>query len=430
MPNNLAERRYWSGWEKLFKIKGLIDPTKPINYISADEIKKYTHLEPRNMAKFDRFEDQPPVFRDKELFILPVSNGQYILINGQGYHDLEPIKGGTKTFSSRLPINLLTPEAGIGEMQRVDWAYNSGLLSHFTGLDNLYLTIRGRKFSPAFSFKVGKVGPVSVKGVQVEIDGGFEAANNLVLLEAKIGNPDNFIIRQLFYPVKMWHKNIPQKPAKALFFTYINEKKTYNFWEYKFTDLNNYSSIKLIKSASYKIREPESLISSEEVISVDKVNKNIGWVIPQANDLDKVAELAFRVSKGLNNATKIAEYFEFDRRQSSYYREATESLGLIVLKGNQYVLTDVGKQFVNLSVFERNKMLCRLLFELPLFNQIMKELYLKRRVSIQEIAEIIQKNSSLSGSTLIRRAQSIMAWFKWVQERLGILIVKNGNISL
>ena len=60
------------------------------------------------MAKIDRIESLPRVFRENNLFLLPVSRKEYAIVRGEGYHKLEPITD-TKpiTHSTQLPISRL-----------------------------------------------------------------------------------------------------------------------------------------------------------------------------------------------------------------------------------------------------------------------------------------------------------------------------------
>jgi hypothetical protein len=107
-------------------------------------------------------------------------------------------------------------------------------------------------------------------------------------------------------------------------------------------------------------------INLETPITIDQIKpKGVSCkeVIPQANDLDKIIEFVFRVSEGINNYQAIANHFAFDHRQSSYYREATEALGLITVQDGIYELTEVGKQFVRLNTECRSIFLTELLMD-------------------------------------------------------------------
>ncbi len=148
--------------------------------------------------------------------------------------------------------------------------------------------------------------------------------------------------------------------------------------------------------------------------------------------MKKILEFPFRVSEGMNNSADIAKYFEFDPRQSSYYREATEALGLVELQGNKYHLTDIGRTFIKLSVQERNELFARLMFELPVMHEVLMELLIKptKQIGKTEIVKIVESNSRPTGSTLSRRTQTLLAWFRWIQNSVGVLNVNNGDISI
>jgi hypothetical protein len=67
-----------------------------------------------------------------------------------------------------------------------DISFNTGLINHFANLKaNVYLQIRGRKYTPLFTFKVGNF-DLEVKSVQTEVDAGYEGEHIILLLEAKI----------------------------------------------------------------------------------------------------------------------------------------------------------------------------------------------------------------------------------------------------
>ena len=136
-------------------------------------------------------------------------------------------------------------------MQHLDFAYASSLIRTFMNDDSFVLTIRGRKYTPQFSFRVGKQN-ISVESVQTEVDAGYEGKNQVVLIEAKNSKTNNTIIRQLFYPFRQWSHHT-QKTVKTLFF----EKRSnfYSLWQFDFNDINDYNSIKLSKSQKFEIIE-------------------------------------------------------------------------------------------------------------------------------------------------------------------------------
>lgn len=221
---------------------------------STQHFSRTSDKEVRILAKMDSREDLPQVLRDKGLFILPIKNGEYILVKGEGYHDLR-VPPESEIFISTLDFELKSAKVGASEMQHLDYAFNTGLLNHFLGIsDPLYLQIRGRKYTPEFVFQVGPFN-ITTTSVQTEVDAGYEGRNVLILVEAKGRNQNNFIIRQLYYPFRQWQINT-QKKVRSLFFSFDSHAQTQCFWEYEFAEKNDYNSLRLVKCASYQIHEP------------------------------------------------------------------------------------------------------------------------------------------------------------------------------
>jgi len=222
--------------------------------ISCQDFKTVAQKEVRILCKQDSRTDRPNVFISNNLFLLPIKNGKYVIVKGEGYVDIPDITTPPKTYNSELDYKLETSEIGDSEMQHLDFAYASSLIRTFMNDDSLVLTIRGRKYTPSFSFKVGKQ-LIETQSVQTEVDGGYEGRKNVVLIEAKNSKTSNTIIRQLFYPYKQW-KTYTQKNVFLLFFERRKDNGFYYIWQYGFTDENNYNSIKLIKSERYLIDGP------------------------------------------------------------------------------------------------------------------------------------------------------------------------------
>ena len=226
--------------------------------ITATQIKESTkHFTKTNerevqvICKQDRREDRPNVFQENGLFILPVKNGIYAIIKGEGYVDIPDIEKKTKIYQSSLDFHLDTSLIGNSEMQHLDFAYASSLIRTFLKDDSLVLTIRGRKYTPAFEFNVGKQ-KIEVRSVQTEVDGGYEGRNQVVLIEAKNSSSKNTIIRQLYYPFRQWQKHTKKK-VRTLFFE--KRQNEYLLWVFGFKDVMDYNSIYLIKSQRFEILE-------------------------------------------------------------------------------------------------------------------------------------------------------------------------------
>ncbi len=249
-------------WEKIFKDYKILEHDfnrEPFAIsaaqikISCQKFKQTGEKEVRILCKQDTRESRPKIFQENGLFLLPINNGFYYIIKGEGYVDLPQIKEEMSVYVSKLDFPLDTSVVGNSEMQHLDYAYAASLIRTFTQDPTLVLTIRGRKYTPDFDFYVGKQ-LITVSSVQTEVDGGYEGKNQVVLVEAKNYNASNIIIRQLYYPYRQWQSKTKKKVV-TLFFEKELDENIYSMWEFEFTDMKNYNSIKLVRSGKFRIQE-------------------------------------------------------------------------------------------------------------------------------------------------------------------------------
>ncbi|MFA7285724.1 MAG: hypothetical protein WC011_02660 [Candidatus Paceibacterota bacterium] len=247
-----------NSWKKIFDDYKILkhDFSKAPFYLSAKDIKKSvqdfkgtTEKEVRILCKMDTRESVPEVMRERGLILLPVKNGYYVILKGEGYIDIPDIKNDAEIYNTKLDFDLDTVKIGNSEMQHLDFAYASSLIRTFMEDPTLVLTIRGRKYTPEFSFKIGKH-LIETESVQTEVDAGYEGKNQIVLIEAKNSKTKNTIIRQLYYPYRQWSEYTKKKVVLLFFEKRIDE---YLIWQYEFSNKDNYDSIKLVKSKKYKI---------------------------------------------------------------------------------------------------------------------------------------------------------------------------------
>lgn len=246
-------------WNAIFNYLGIsdFDFSKSPYYLTANDIKDAVRaanlkgtakLEPRIICKMDTREERPEIFAEKGLFLLPVKNGAYAIVQGEGYMDIPEPETLVK-YTSKLPFQLKTSFVGNSEMQHLDYAYATSLVRTFCNDEQLVLTIRGRKYTPEFDFRVGKA-RITTKSVQTEVDAGYESDQKIVLVEAKNSSSKNTIIRQLFYPYRQWKTQVPDKEVVCLFYEKRNARHC--FWEYVFDDDDDYNSIRLNKASCFE----------------------------------------------------------------------------------------------------------------------------------------------------------------------------------
>ena len=241
-------------------------------YITADQIREVK--EPRLMTKFDTRESLPRVF-GKKISILPVSRGGYVLGEFDLYQDFPEIPSDIKRVTSaKIPdyfesidLHDIRSEASAINVMSI-----TGILDDFLGEDRMVQTVSGRMGSGNFEFYVSdyqksepieKKPLIQVQNSQVEIDGGFENENVFTLIEGKNVVHSNFLIRQLYYPARLWAEKI-HKPIRPVFMVYSNN--IFRLLEYEFTDLRYYNSLRLVQERNYSLEEIEITANKAEVL--------------------------------------------------------------------------------------------------------------------------------------------------------------------
>ncbi len=223
-------------------IKAIVEPI---------QVKSQTRKEIRILGYQSTRESRPQYFIDNDIFLLPSSNGNWVFLKGDGYFDIEPINN-ICSYQPKFDFKLETLEVGNSEMQYIDYAYNSGIIQHFTSQNRLYLTIRGRKRleKPITFTAYGQ--ELTIQGVQTEVDAGYESREQIILIEAKNNKQTNETIRQIYYPFRKWQMDT-KKTVRNILLLSDKKNQTIALYEYIFEDNNIYESIKLIKAQKYKI---------------------------------------------------------------------------------------------------------------------------------------------------------------------------------
>ncbi len=239
----------------------------PFN-LSAKDIKTVcskfsvtSEREPRLICSQTQRKDRPQIFIDKGLIVLPVKNGYYTIVKTtekcDGYIDIPKITSPPIEYNSKLDFELLSSAIGNSEMQHVDNAHISGIIEHFCNVGPLFQTIRGRKYTPDLCFNVGSY-PIEIKGVQTEVDAGYESPTSIVLIEAKNDKISDILIRQIYYPYRQWLHHTGKQTLSIVF---EKQDDMFNFWLFEFTDPNDYMSIQLVKSERYILTDYPTIVA-------------------------------------------------------------------------------------------------------------------------------------------------------------------------
>lgn len=418
-------------WQLLFKEYNIIEEVNQKGYfkITAKDINEYR--EARLMTKFDNSSNLPEIFKKNKLSILPITSNSYMIARFQLYKKFEKIeeqeiiKINFPEYIESLDYNNITSES-----LAINCAYITKILEHFLE-EELVPTISGKMGSGNFEFKVNtnadKYINVHVQNSRIEIDGGYEGINSFTLIEAKNVISDDFIVRQLYYPYRLWKSKI-NKPVRSLYIVYSND--IFNIYEYKFEHEGDYSSIKFVKSKRYSIESTQI-----DLQDIEKIFKNINEFIdepkvafPQADSFNRVINLCELLFSGAKNKNQITENYAFDERQTNYYTDAGRYLGLINKHKDKsdivFTLTEEGRRILKLKYKQRQLELVKLILKHKVFFNYL-QLYLEKleRPTVSETIQIMKKSNLYNvkkESTYIRRSSTIRGWIEWILDLTNI----------
>lgn len=409
-------------WERIFEKYNVIERVNKEGcfLISAKQIKEFR--EPRLMAKADNHVNLPTVFKKNKLAILPVSRREYYISSIDVYNDIQPINSEIKHVEFPSYIQSLNTRNLSSETMAINAAMAAGVFADFLSEERLVPTVSGRMSTGAFTFTTQSNSgsgyrQISVNNSQIEIDAAFEGYDSLTLVEAKLYLASDILIRQLYYPYRTWIDKL-EKKVRTLFFVFSNG--IFNLYEYSFTDISNYSSISLVKSARYSMEDTRITTEDIELLaSKVKIVEEPKVPFPQADKFGRVIDFCSNLyvqDKRLNN---IAADYGFDIRQAYYYSSAAIYLGLVEKKSDSgmtlFSLSKIGRDIFGSNYKERQLALCRKILEHKVFNEVFR-ISLSKSQPIDVVS--IMKDNGLyhvsSDETYKRRAQTIRGWIDWI----------------
>jgi len=224
-------------WEAIFRDFPILKKVDSIGryYITADTINVYR--EARLMAKFDSYHELPKIMKKNNLYIISVANGTYAITRHSPFITVPSLE------SKKLyPVKFMTGLATLDyykdrEITKESTALNiatyNNILSDAFG-EKINLTIHDMHRA-SLQFKLFGM-DFDVDKTQVDIDGCYEGAHAVHVIEAKVGAITNTNIRQLLYPKRMIEQTYitSNKPVNAWLLNYTGSDKIFRV--YKFVD--------------------------------------------------------------------------------------------------------------------------------------------------------------------------------------------------
>ena len=243
-------------------------------------------------------------------------------------------------------------------------------------------------------------------------------------MEAKNVLNEEFHIRQLYYPYRLWRNKVT-KPIRLIFSIYSN--MIFRLFEYRFIDTTDYSSIELIKMKNYSLQD--TTIELEDLIDVrnktkicyqDNQNDDLEVPFVQANSFERVISLLENMKDNPMTKEQIAELMVFDERQSDYYYNAGAYLGLFEKKREDKIskvfLTRLGDNVFSLNYKERQLKFVELILKHQIFADCFDMVINSggELPDIETIESLMREYNVCNEGQINRRASSVQGWIKWI----------------
>lgn len=398
-------------WNTLFTHFDIVNKVNSDGYfdITADQIKKIGEREPRLMTKFDYKKHLPVIMRQHHMALLAIENGKYRIGRFNPYIEVAE-KSKVHPTIVTFPSNIISinPKKIDHESLVLDASHVSGVLTRIFG-EEVNLTIRGRTRNAPFSFQLDSMS-FSVSGVQIEVDGGYEGATSINLVEAKIGSSSTINLRQLLYPHLVW-EGLANGRKRVNTFICFYQEPVLRFIPVQisasgdaFADHANEQAFMLEPPAKLNLNAiPALKHASLPVISAP---------FPQANRFDRVLAMLQVVARE-SRITKeeLAQFFDesLDLRDVGYYASVLQWLGLVTIKKGAISMTSFGIEVASTSHANRMQKLADIVFGEPIFNHALHS-------DSKPIPSKLFERWRIGRSTPARRLSTIKAWVKYFKE--------------
>ncbi len=425
-----------SAWDKAFSSLDLLGPIRRQGWVDVTARDLREFREPRLMAKIDYSSNRPKIFREEDLNILALSSSHYRIGKFKVFHELP------ETLSPQPPITRVQLPVGIeslafkgltSESAVVTSAHAAGILDEFCGAE-LLLTSFGRMRTPSFHFSIsgasGDRFELQVDSATIEIDAAYENPRALHILEVKNHRPNDFNMRQLYYPFRTWKSKI-KKPVQCVFMTFSND--VYDLHEISFQDSADFSSALIGNRQRFMVGEGTIRVQDLEEIA-HRIAAMQDWnrayreriPFPQADSFTRVVDLVTILIERPMSVGDLSEHYGFDTRQSDYYYNAARYLGLASSSKAARSETELrGPTPEAIKLFAepyRSKFLA--LANLVLRIEPINATFLLAqeqgaKLDPRAVQEIFARSDEAqwlgySASTIERRSQTIIAWAHWL----------------
>ena len=343
--------------------------------------------------------------KEEKLSILAIKNGLYRIARNDPFIDIDE-NISTKVIELDVPQNIISidPFNIKSESAALDIAAISDMHKIVFGEES-QLTIRGR-LRGSLDFDIEKI-PYNIDGVQIEVDGGYEASSAIHLIEAKIGYSNNINIRQLLYPQLFWEKQIDGKKDIKSYIFYL-QGDIFRFIPYYYDGGIGYAKHSQEKAFRFKELKTDFSIYS---IKVNSSSVDTSVPFPQADRFEKINTMLLLISEHTClKKEDLSFYFDIVDRQIDYYFNVLKWLKVCKEEKECLVLTQKGKDIIRLPFRQRIEAFAKIVFSDPIFNDVLH----KRVVD----KTLFGAYNVCSDSTIKRRLGTVNSWIKYFKDIL------------
>lgn len=416
-----------TAWENLFDKYHILSEIERDGQfiISANQIKEFR--EPRLMTKFDHKVNLPAIFAANNLSILPITRGDYIISSFSAYKEFDEPSTEVQKISIPAHIQSLMPQFLVSEAIALNCANACGILNDFLEDDELVPTVSGRMSSGGFRFNIDTVlgtKCITVNNSQIEIDAAYEGIHYLSLFEAKRDLSDDFLIRQLYYPFRVWSGRVT-KTVKPVFLIFSNG--VFNLYQYQFDNPQNYNSLHLVKQKNYVIATEIGLADIDNLLRTVPLVNEPDISFPQADRMSRIVNLIELLNEKPMSKQDITSEYAFDERQTNYYTDAGRYLGLIDKSRDSdgiilFQLSALGRRVMELEYKERQLAIVSQILAHKVFNETLRlHLECGEMPDKHTIVQIMKRSNLYhveAESTYLRRSSTVIGWINWI---LGLI---------
>ena len=412
-----------TAWEILFDRHHILDEIGDKGRFTISSAAINTVKEARLMAKFDRSAQLPQIFRQHRLSILPTSRGEYVIGPFRTHREVVYSDERPRVLPYP-PLQTLDPTNLYSEASALLFCYNSGVFSDLLGSDRVNFTVNGRMSSGAFSFRIedsrgAGEHRIDVSHAQVEIDAGYETPECFCICEAKNMASEELLIRQLYYPYRLWRSRIA-KSVVPVFLAVSND--LFHLLRYRFVREEDYNSLELVSHTVYTFGSQDITLSDLEQLwrRTRPVPEPRRHPFPQANSFARVVDLLGVLYERPLSRDEVTLKYEFDPRQTDYYVAACEYLGLAERwqeAGSAGVrLTPLGQDLLSRSYREKYLGLMGQVLSFPVFHQALGLTLRHGAVPNKNLVVrlMLQAGLTIGENTMDRRASTVRGWIGWM----------------